>query len=243
MPAKKTRDEFIAHAQQVHSNKFDYSLVDYTSAINKVKIICHKHGEFLQRPHDHTQGKGCPACGNESRAIRTGDSKRSTLEQFITKSKAVHGDRYSYIRAVYKGALDLIEIVCRKHGSFWQAAHSHMRGSGCPTCNMSSSKIEAQWLDSLGISEENRCYYIKINNQRFFVDGYDPSTKTCYELNGDWWHGNPAKYNPSAYHPLLNKSYSELYHKTIARQQLLEAHGYKVISVWESDFKSSLKQC
>ncbi len=39
-----TRDEFIEKAILKHGDRYDYSLVDYKSAIKKVKIICGIHG-------------------------------------------------------------------------------------------------------------------------------------------------------------------------------------------------------
>lgn len=42
--------------------KYDYSNVDYINNHTKVRIICPKHGEFLQTPNSHLSGKGCPKC-------------------------------------------------------------------------------------------------------------------------------------------------------------------------------------
>lgn len=63
MAKKKTIEEFIAKAKEVHGDKYDYSKVEYVSAHGKVCIICPKHGEFWQAPTDHIRGRGCPICG------------------------------------------------------------------------------------------------------------------------------------------------------------------------------------
>jgi len=57
---------FIKRAKLVHDDKYDYSLVDYVNAVTKIKIICPKHGTFMQRSGDHLVGRGCPHC-NESK--------------------------------------------------------------------------------------------------------------------------------------------------------------------------------
>jgi very-short-patch-repair endonuclease len=62
----KTKEEFIKQAKEVQGDKYDYSEVDYKGARTKVKIICPKHGEFLQTPNQHLGGNGCPSC-NESK--------------------------------------------------------------------------------------------------------------------------------------------------------------------------------
>jgi hypothetical protein len=70
---KLTREEFIEKAKKIHGNKYDYSKVKYDGMLKKVKIICHvkkrngeEHGEFLQEPHNHLKGNGCPICRHSS---------------------------------------------------------------------------------------------------------------------------------------------------------------------------------
>ena len=58
---KITNDEFIKRAKDIH-NQYDYSLVDYKNMHTKVIIICKKHGEFKQTPHNHLKLAGCPKC-------------------------------------------------------------------------------------------------------------------------------------------------------------------------------------
>lgn len=54
--------KFINKANKIHKNKYDYSLVKYTNAKEKVIINCKNHGEFLQTPNNHLSGQGCPYC-------------------------------------------------------------------------------------------------------------------------------------------------------------------------------------
>ena len=63
MMRKRTPQDFINDAKEVHMDKFDYSEVNYVNRITKVKIICPKHGEFFQNPNSHLSGKiGCNNC-------------------------------------------------------------------------------------------------------------------------------------------------------------------------------------
>lgn len=57
-------EQFIERANIVHNNLYDYSKVDYVNATSKVIITCKKesHGDFLQNPHNHLKGTGCPIC-------------------------------------------------------------------------------------------------------------------------------------------------------------------------------------
>lgn len=63
---KLNNKEFIEKARKVHSDKYDYSKVEYKGNKIPVCIICPVHGEFWQTPNDHISKKcGCLNC-NES---------------------------------------------------------------------------------------------------------------------------------------------------------------------------------
>lgn len=66
---KLTNDEFIAKANLIHFNKYDYSNVSYSGNKGKVKIICVEHGLFMQSATRHLSGDGCPKC-SESKGER-----------------------------------------------------------------------------------------------------------------------------------------------------------------------------
>ena len=55
-------DNFIKRANKIHQYKYDYSLVNYSSLHDKIKIICPSHGVFEQNAYDHLNGHGCNKC-------------------------------------------------------------------------------------------------------------------------------------------------------------------------------------
>ena len=61
---RKNVDSFIEGSIKIHGNKYDYSKVEYINNKILVRIICPKHGEFLQSPIKHLYGHGCPKCKN-----------------------------------------------------------------------------------------------------------------------------------------------------------------------------------
>jgi len=63
-----------------------------------------------------------------------------TNEQFIQRSKEVHGDKYNYILFDYKGSKIKGKIICKKHGEFWQKPNDHLTGCGCPNCKKDKLK-------------------------------------------------------------------------------------------------------
>lgn len=60
---------------------------------------------------------------------------RKTNAEFISQSKAIHGNKYSYGKTQYTTAHNKVVITCKKHGDFEQAAHSHLAGYGCKKCS------------------------------------------------------------------------------------------------------------
>lgn len=123
----KNTEEFVRRAQVLHGDKYDYSKVVYTKAIEKVVITCPLHGDFQQRPSAHLfgNGQGCPTCGGR-------DGK--TTEDFINDAKKLHGVKYTYDKVVYTGALHNVTITCPEHGDFEQQASNHITKNGCPAC-------------------------------------------------------------------------------------------------------------
>lgn len=137
MSAEQRGQAFIKKAIVLHENKYDYSKVIYVKNSEKVIITCPKHGDFLQRPNDHTHKNknGCPLCGRESsKRIRSSDN-----EVFISKSKLIHGDKYDYSKVKYSTALTKVEIKCDIHGIFFMKPSVHLKGSGCKLCGYSKN--------------------------------------------------------------------------------------------------------
>lgn len=61
---RSNTNEFIEKARKVHGDKYDYSKTEYKTAKGKVVITCPIHGDFLQVPNYHLNGRGCPVCNN-----------------------------------------------------------------------------------------------------------------------------------------------------------------------------------
>jgi len=63
---KNSTEQFIEKAQEIHGDKYNYSLVQYINNSTKIKIICPVHGVFEQRASNHTSLKhGCPKCAGQ----------------------------------------------------------------------------------------------------------------------------------------------------------------------------------
>ncbi|AWU98070.1 hypothetical protein [Azospirillum ramasamyi] len=132
--AEKAGREFADKARCVHGDRYDYSLVSYTDNTTKVTIVCREHGPFIQSPNPHLMGRGCPDCGDLQRAQHLAEESAAFNASFTGRAREIHGDRYDYSKAVLRGALAKITIVCPKHGPFSQAPTHHLAGQGCRKC-------------------------------------------------------------------------------------------------------------
>jgi very-short-patch-repair endonuclease len=121
--------KFIDKATIVHENKYNYSKVRYKGSFIKVKIICSKHGVFMQDPSSHLFGHGCRKCSREKI-----NYNKLTNKEFIKRAKKIHRDKYDYTLTEYKGRLTKIKIICPKHGMFEQKPRSHLKDRGCLKC-------------------------------------------------------------------------------------------------------------
>lgn len=120
------KENFINKSNNLHNNKYDYSLVEYKNARIKVKILCPIHGVFEQCPDTHSRGRGCPKCKGG-----VGYSK----DEFIENSISAHGLKYDYQLVNYKNTSTKVKIMCPIHGVFEQRPNDHLR-YGCEKCGI-----------------------------------------------------------------------------------------------------------
>lgn len=221
-------DKFIEQANLIHNFKFDYSQSKYINNKKKLTIICKTHGKFKLTPASHLNGANCPDCSGYSKL-----NKKS----FIKRARSVHGNKYNYSKVKYTKCYYKVSIICPKHGKFLQAAQDHLSGHGCAKCSRLISKSEIKWLNSIGVPNkpENRNVLIKINNKKYKVDGYYKGI--VYEFYGDFWHGNPKVFDSNKINKITKLKYGQMYTSTLKRELLIKQAGYKVISIWEHDWK------
>jgi len=174
--SRKTTERFISDSIEVHGDKYDYSKVVYISSHEKVEIVCPIHGSFYQMPYSHLGGNNCPICKN-----------RKTTEQFISDAIEVHGDKYDYSKVYYINAEVKVEIICKKHGSFLQDPHSHLRGSNCPKCKLSKGELKIELLlkgQNVSYESQKKFNWCK-NKMKLPFDFYLPEYNACIEYDGE----------------------------------------------------------
>src|SRR6266545_6607997 len=136
MGRRLTTAEFVGQARAVHGDRYDYARVAYVQRSTAVDIVCGDHGRFSILPWRHVaRREGCPECDELAAQAR----HEAAAEQWVVRAREVHGDRYDYSRAGYRGTGYLVTIVCPEHGPFLQNASSHLQGRGCQACGRAAA--------------------------------------------------------------------------------------------------------
>lgn len=182
MPRKLTTEQFIEKAKMVHGDKYDYSLVEYKGSQINIKIKCNKCGNiFSQRPVDHINKKyGCNKCGRKNSARLKAEMYKKSTEQFVKEAVQLLGNVFDYSKVEYINNKTNIEIICKKHGSFWQRPDHHLKDfCGCPKCKASGpEQVIINYLDKNKISYDfqktfNECKSIKELPFDFYLKDYN----------------------------------------------------------------------
>lgn len=215
---KSNTVKFIKKAKAKHGDRYDYSLVEYHNSQEPVRIVCKKHGVFEQIAHNHIQGANCPECIKEFLS----NLRLKKKEDFVTEAIAVHGDKYDYSRVEYRGNKALVEIICPKHGSFFQSPNNHVsKNNGCPRCSHHISKGEQEMMDWIKQYFPDACHATGILAGKD-IDIYIPSKKFGIEYNGIYFHSTQFK-----------DKYEHL-RKLETAQQL----GIRLVQFWDSEWES-----
>ena len=85
-----TAKGFFLRCAEVHSGLYSYPEQTYLGAKHKVRVVCPKHGEFLQVAWGHLRGRGCKQCVHKSQP-------EITIEAFLSQYTSVDRGRRDLI--------------------------------------------------------------------------------------------------------------------------------------------------
>ena len=185
MSRKKTTDEFLREVKFKNVYDLDFTNFVYDGRDAKSAVKCNVCGhEWQTSPRILLGNHGCPICNKEKGHMKT----RSSQEKVIEKLQETYGDRYDFSRVRYVNARTKIEVVCKKHGSFFAMPHDLFNYHGCPFCRQ--SRGEQMVKNTL---EENRIEFIQQHSfewmrvstyGRLSFDFYIPSRNIAIECQG-----------------------------------------------------------
>lgn len=158
---RRDMNDFLVAANKKHNNKFKYIIDDWKGSRSKIRVICPIHGEFEMVAIIHLRKHGCSMCGMESKV----EQRKTPIDEFISRAKSIHGNKYDYSHVQYKNANTSVSIKCPVHGIYKQKPSKHLIGRGCPKCSASHGETAIRaFLESRGINHieqysDERCQY------------------------------------------------------------------------------------
>lgn len=121
--------------------------------------------------------------------------KKLTKEEFINRSREIHGDRYDYSKVDYVNNSTRVCIICPEHGEFWQTPYGHMKGQGCFKCG-NHKKGQFRKLNTETFIKKARAIH---GNKYDYskVEYVNNSTKICIICpdHGEFWQKPNAHLN------------------------------------------------
>ena len=112
-----------------------------------------------------------------------------------------------------------------KRGAFWL-------GQG-----VFRSGLEKRVFDLIKNAKPDARHSFSISggSRTFNFDACIPSTKLLIEVNGDYWHCNPAIYNGDHFDVSRGVRAQEIWDRDAVKKLAGETQGYQVITLWECD--------
>lgn len=155
-------DEVIKQFQKIHGDKYDYSLVEYVKKHEPVRIICSKHGEFLQTPNNHYRGAGCQECGKESIA----KARSLTQEEFERRIYKMYGDQFDLSEAVYINNSTDTKFICKDHGAVYARPANAFFGKICRKCSGIMVRNTEDFIEQADMVHDEKYDYSKVEYVR-----------------------------------------------------------------------------
>ena len=115
---------------------------------------------------------------------------KRTAEEFIEKSRLVHGDKYDYSKVEYVNNRTKVIITCPLHGDFSQTPHQHLSGAGCSKCKynrgykLNYNPIEGEiWKPIKGFEA-----FYKISNKGRLMSSFSGEWEILSNVNTKGWY-------------------------------------------------------
>lgn len=151
-----SNDKLINLSKLKFNDFFQYEEIN-----NSLEITCPIHGKIdLDIRAHYRNTTGCKICSaNTERKFNN-----SNTEEFIKKSKLIHGERYDYSKVEYINKDSKVIIICKEHGEFLQKPTIHLKASNCKRCNVSGWD-RTSWINQCKNNADPLIYFIRCYNE------------------------------------------------------------------------------
>ena len=150
-------------------------------------------------------------------------NKEFVINKFIKNDKLYAKEFMEYFNLGYDGYKNWIKRLELDHIPIYKGN------------NQSSG--ETKWLDMIGVPNDKKHRQVRI--YKYIVDGFDPDYNYIYEFCGDFYHGNPDKFNLKDMNMLTHTTFMQLFKKTKEKFDFLTDKGFEVFYTWEDNFNNT----
>lgn len=177
-------------------------------------------------------GKNCGKMnGMYKRSMREFCSEKEWIERYKKHSKLMQGSN----NPMYGKSIK--DFMSTEAYEKWRKHFTYM----CKNKTTPEIKTE-KWLTANGFNVQYSYFLTdKITHKTHQYDLYLIGTKILVEVQGDYWHGNPLKYNLDGSNNKLKLNKNQLYKQQddITKKELAEKFGYTVYTIWEYDINNN----
>jgi very-short-patch-repair endonuclease len=152
------------------------------------------------------------------------DLIRSKMKCEVCNKKLDHRNKYGLCYLHASGSVRRRQMVSEAN------KEQYAKGLRKAKFNSKPEKRVKEMLLELDVNFKQQ---FRIDSKSF--DFYLPDQNILIEVDGDYWHANPAKYNKNE----LDVRQSFIVNNDILKNNLSKNKGYKLVRIWESDIEKS----
>ena len=218
------KNTFEAKRERYGWTEDDFKKFNQSRAVTKENLI-KKHGEkygvmlwdqYRLRQSETKSWEWMVKQYGEERAKEINSQKSLTLENFVRKYGEEGESRW--------------EAYCIKKSN----PYSHISQVLFQSLDEHLGKKYTTYFATKGDGE----WFIRGDNQVYYLDYFIKELNICIEFNGNSWHGNPKMYKKDEHcHPIYKDiTAGELQKKDKDRIKDLQKQGIKTYTIWEADY-------
>lgn len=215
----------IAELEKIHSGKYTYTNFRRINSTLHADAMCPIHGMWDIAVASHKRGEICYPCSRIIAAAKMTKSK----EEWVSEFRQIHSDRYEYGELLSGGGSSAkIQVICARHGTFWQSCQGHNEGKGCRRCVDKITKPNREIAALLGQDSVEVILEHRVPGSKKTVDLYVAARNVAIEYNGNIWH--------SSYRVRSSDSH-------LAKLQQCQAAGIRLIQLFSDEWAYRREAC
>ncbi|QKE50365.1 DNA repair nuclease [Faustovirus] len=212
----------------------------------KVNLRCPLGHKYKALCSDFSNGKRCPVCASKQllEGFNTFSSIMDVKEWWDTEENDKHG---IIANKISQKSTKMVAMKCPKSHKFKIRCSHFTNGVRCKICSLSGcSKIAVEYIECIAkkynifIQHGKNVGEYDIPGTRYSADGYVEinSVKIIIEFHGEVFHGFRGLKRQDELSPFeKKKTFGDLYQQTIKKENTIRELGYKLIVMWEDDYK------